>query len=92
MLLLLYLAGFLLWQDDHERWHKRYCRLMSQQKTLTIHESPSDDDEAISVISLVGAVFESDPPECDKDLSFGIRATPAETPCKLIASSIVYTL
>ena len=66
------LAGFLLWEDDHHRWHRRHCRLVPREKKITIHES-AEDNKPINNISLEGASLIINPPECDKELCFTIE-------------------
>lgn len=80
-ILSLYSSGSLLWKDDHQRWHKRNCRLKSQQRTLSVYET-ADDEKVILLISLAGATYVSSPPDCDKDLCFGISVPTTEISSK----------
>lgn len=68
--------GFLLYKDDHHRWHRRHCCLHPSQRTLTIYETP-EDSQSLEVISLTGGVTLSfdNMQESERELTFVIETS-----------------
>ena len=63
--------GYLLWEDGHQRWHRKYCSLANH--SLVIADSP--DDHQGKIVLLNGASVSGEVESCDKDLCFSLQVT-----------------